>query len=78
MYLEGRYLAQAAEYSNTNAPFGQLLILDLRPKSDTQGNMRVDEVVWTAVHRPKGATVDRAVVVGIVAGNRVTSSYSRK
>jgi hypothetical protein len=33
----GRYLAQAAEYSNTNAPFGQLLVLDLTPKSDTQG-----------------------------------------
>ncbi|MCX4598469.1 hypothetical protein OG819_56070 [Streptomyces sp. NBC_01549] len=79
MYLEGRYLAQAAEYSNTNAPFGQLLVLDLTPKSDTQGNMRVDEAAWTTLHRPKGTTTDRAVVVGIVAGNRVTpSAYSRK
>ena len=78
-YLESRYLTQAAEYSNTNAPFGQLLVLDLTPKNDTQGNLRVDEVAWTTTHRPRGATTDRAVVVGIVAGNRTTpSAYSRK
>ncbi|GAA0473970.1 hypothetical protein [Streptomyces olivaceiscleroticus] len=77
-YLESCYLTQAAEYSNTNAPFGQLLILDLTPKDDTQGNLRVDEVVWTTVHRPRAATTDRAVVVGIVAGNRTTpSAHSR-
>jgi hypothetical protein len=74
-YLETRYLTQAAEYSNTNAPFGQLLVLDLTPKNDTQGNLRVDEVAWTTTHRPRGATTDRAVVVG----NRTTpSAYSRK
>jgi hypothetical protein len=78
-YLESRYLTQAAEYSNTNAPFGQLLVLDLTSKDDTQGNLRVDEVAWTTTHRPRGATTDRAVVVGIVAGNRTTpSAYSRK
>ncbi|MFE6912191.1 hypothetical protein [Streptomyces erythrochromogenes] len=78
-YLEGRYLTQTAEYSNTNTPFGQLLVLDLTPKSATKGNLRVDESVWSTTHRPRGATVDRAVVVGIVAGNRTTpSSYSRK
>ncbi|MFE1836516.1 hypothetical protein [Streptomyces sviceus] len=79
LYLEGRYLAQAAEYSNANAPFGQLLVLDLTSKSETQGNMRVDEVAWTTTHRPKGSSTDRAVVVGIIAGNRETpSAYSRK
>jgi len=78
-YLESRYLTQAAEYSNTNAPFGQLLVLDLTPKDKTQGNLRVDEVAWTTTHQPRGATTDRAVVVGIVAGNRTTpSAYSRK
>ncbi|MFM9812910.1 hypothetical protein ACKI16_30915 [Streptomyces scabiei] len=78
-YLESRYLAQAAEYSITNAPFGQLLVLDLTPKKDTQGNLRPDELAWVTTHRPKGATTDRAVVVGIVSGNRETpSSYSRK
>ncbi|MFJ3928548.1 hypothetical protein [Streptomyces sp. NPDC090022] len=78
-YLEGRYLTQTADYSNTNAPFGQLLVLDLTSKADTQGNLRIDESVWSTAHRPRGATVDRAVVVGVVAGNRTTpSSYSRK
>ncbi|WP_327222596.1 hypothetical protein OG229_38585 [Streptomyces platensis] len=78
-YLESRYLAQAAEYSNTNAPFGQLLVLDLTSKDKTQGNLRVDEVAWATTHRPRGAITDRAVVVGIVAGNRTTpSAYSRK
>ncbi|MFE5178574.1 hypothetical protein [Streptomyces sp. NPDC056634] len=78
-YLESRYLTQAAEYSNTNAPFGQLLVLDLTPKDKTQGNLRVDEVAWTTTHHPRGATTDRAVVVGVVAGNRTTpSAYSRK
>ncbi|WP_327364991.1 hypothetical protein [Streptomyces sp. NBC_01296] len=78
-YLEGRYLTQTAEYSNTNAPFGQLLVLDLTSKTATKGNLRVDESVWSTTHRPRGASVDRAVVVGVVAGNRTTpSSYSRK
>ncbi|MFD5483923.1 hypothetical protein ACFWIV_00510 [Streptomyces virginiae] len=78
-YLEGRYLTQTADYGNTNAPFGQLLVLDLTSKADTKGNLRLDESVWSTTHRPCGATVDRAVVVGVVAGNRTTpSSYSRK
>ncbi|MFG2835974.1 hypothetical protein ACGFZH_12170 [Streptomyces zaomyceticus] len=78
-YLEGRYLTQTADYSNTNAPFGQLLVLDLTSKTGTKGNLRLEESVWSTTHRPHGATVDRAVVVGIVAGNRTTpSSYSRK
>ncbi|MFC9585840.1 hypothetical protein ACFVJ8_23840 [Streptomyces yangpuensis] len=78
-YLEGRYLTQTADYSNTNAPFGQLLVLDLTSKTATKGNLRVDESVWITTHRPRGATVDRAVVVGVLAGNRTTpSSYSRK
>lgn len=75
-HLEGKYLAQAAEYSNTNTPFGQLLVLDLTPKDKT-GTLRVDELVWTTLHRPTGATVDRAVVVGVVTGARPTpSAYS--
>lgn len=74
--LEAKYLAQAAEYSNTNTPFGQLLLLDLSSKDKT-GTLRVDELVWTTLHRPTGATVDRAVVVGVVTGNRPTpSAYS--
>ncbi|VVJ19610.1 Uncharacterised protein [Amycolatopsis camponoti] len=70
--LEDKYLHQAAEYSNTNVPFGQLLVLDLTPHPD--GAPRLDESVWLARHRPPGATKDRMVVVGVVAGNRLTPS----
>ncbi|KOV35652.1 hypothetical protein AB0420_35975 [Streptomyces caelestis] len=72
-YLERHYLAQAAEYSNTNVPFGQLLVLDLTEKEKV-GTPRVDEVTWVAKHRPPGATVDRAVVAAVVTGNRYTPS----
>jgi hypothetical protein len=70
--LEENYLHQAAEYGNTNVPFGQLLVLDLTPHPD--GAPRLDESVWLARHRPPGATKDRMVVVGVVAGNRLTPS----
>lgn len=77
-YLESKYRTQAAEYSNTGAPFGQLLVLDLTPKTHTAGNLRVDELVWTTTHRPQGAKADRFVTIGIVPGNRVTpATYSR-
>ncbi|MFE5844281.1 hypothetical protein ACFQ7N_21925 [Streptomyces niveus] len=72
-YLEGKYLAQAAEYSNTNVPFGQLLVLDLTEKTKA-GSLRVDELAWVTSHRPPDASVDRAVVAGIVTGNRFTPS----
>ncbi|MFJ1458680.1 hypothetical protein [Nocardia sp. N2S4-5] len=70
--LEKSYLHQAAEYGNTNVPFGQLLVLDLTPHRD--GTPRLDESVWLARHRPAGATKDRMVVVGVVVGNRSTPS----
>ncbi|KUM84325.1 hypothetical protein AQI88_41930 [Streptomyces cellostaticus] len=77
-HIEGKYLTQEAEYTNTNAPFGQLLVLDLTPKTSSSGTLRVDEVAWLATHRPRGATTDRLVRVGIVTGNRLTpSTYSR-
>jgi hypothetical protein len=70
--LEAKYLQQAAEYGNTNVPFGQLLVLDLAPHPD--GTPRIDESVWVARHKPQGAKLDRSVVVGVVAGNRTTPS----
>ncbi|MFH9016139.1 hypothetical protein ACH4C6_32760 [Streptomyces sp. NPDC017943] len=77
-HIEGKYLTQEAEYTNTNAPFGQLLVLDLTPKTSSSGTLRVDEVAWLATHRPRGATTDRLVLAGIVTGNRLTpSTYSR-
>ncbi|MEF9902075.1 hypothetical protein [Streptomyces sp. P9-A2] len=72
-YLEKRYLAQAAEYTNTTAPFGQLLVLDLTEKKKA-GTLRVDELTWLAKHRPPNALIDRAVVAAVVTGNRYTPS----
>ncbi|MDQ0710663.1 hypothetical protein QFZ55_000115 [Streptomyces luteogriseus] len=75
---EHKEQAQESEYTNTNAPFGQLLVLDLTPKTSSSGTLRVDEVAWLATHRPRGATTDRLVLAGIVTGNRLTpSAYSR-
>nr|MDT0521335.1 hypothetical protein [Streptomyces sp. DSM 41633] len=77
-HIEEKYLTQEAEYTNTNVPFGQLLVLDLTPKTDSGGTLRVDEVAWLATHRPQGASTDRLVLAGIVTGNRVRpSTYSR-
>lgn len=77
-HIEGTYLTQEAEYTNTNAPFGQLLVLDLTPKTTSSGTLRIDELVWLASHRPRNATTDRLVLTGTVTGNRITpSAYSR-
>ncbi|MFJ4790811.1 hypothetical protein [Streptomyces sp. NPDC088794] len=77
-HIEGKYLTQEAEYTNTNAPFGQLLVLDLTPKTTSGGTLRIDELAWLATHRPRDATTDRLVLAGIVTGNRITpSAYSR-
>jgi hypothetical protein len=77
-HIEGTYLTQTAEYGNTNVPFGQLLVLDLTPKTHTGGTQRLDELVWIATDRPAGAAVDRVVVVGVLPGNRLRpSTYSR-
>ncbi|MET9988554.1 hypothetical protein ABZ061_03175 [Streptomyces mutabilis] len=77
-HIEGRYLTQEAEYTNTNAPFGQLLVLDLTPKTTSSGTLRINELAWLATHRPRDATIDRCILAGIVTGNRITpSAYSR-
>lgn len=78
VHIEGKYLTQEAEYTNTNAPFGQLLVLDLTPKTTTSGTLRIDELTWLATHRPRSATTDQLVLAGIVTGNRLSpSTYSR-
>jgi hypothetical protein len=77
-HVETAYLTQTAEYSNTNVPFGLLLVLDLTPKTSSSGTLRLDELIWVATHRPTGAAVDRKVVVGVLPGNRLPpSEYSK-
>jgi hypothetical protein len=71
-----RYLTEIKKDATDNAPVGQFLVLDLTGK--TTGTLRLDELTWTTAHRPTGATIDRAIVVGLVTGNRVTpADYSR-
>ncbi|MEU6559281.1 hypothetical protein [Nocardia nova] len=77
-HIEATYLTQAAEYSNTNVPFGLLLVLDLTSKESSGGTWRLDELVWVATHHPVGALTDRKVMVGILPGNRLPpSAYSK-
>ncbi|MFI5998561.1 hypothetical protein ACIBAC_42835 [Streptomyces sp. NPDC051362] len=77
-HIEGKYLTQEAEYTNTGTPFGQLIVLDLTPKTASGGTLRIDELTWVASHRPTGAPTERLVLAGIVTGNRITpSAYSR-
>ncbi|MFD0294178.1 hypothetical protein ACFWJS_37195 [Streptomyces sp. NPDC127061] len=77
-HIESKYLTQEAEYTNTGAPFGQLIVLDLTPKTTTGGTLRIDELTWVASHRPTDAPTERLVLAGIVTGNRITpSAYSR-
>ena len=76
--IESTYLTQAAEYGNTNVPFGALLILDLTDKKSRDGTRRLDELVWVATSRPSDAVTDRSVIVGVLPGNRPTpSDYSK-
>lgn len=77
-HIEDSYLTQAAEYSITNAPFGQLLVLDLTDKRKSAGTLRLNEATWIAKHRPIGAREDRYVLTGILAGNRITPSDHSK
>ncbi|MFE2317253.1 hypothetical protein ACFXC8_29735 [Streptomyces sp. NPDC059441] len=77
-HIESKYLTQEAEYTNTGTPFGQLIVLDLTPKTTSGGTLRIDELTWLTSHRPRDATTDRLVLAGIVTGNRLTpSAYSR-
>ena len=68
--LEKSYLAQAADYSGTNAALGQLLVFALTNYPD--GVRHLSECAWVTTHRPAGSSVDRYVVVSIVIGNRDT------
>ncbi len=68
--LEKSYLAQAADYSGTNAALGQLLVLDLTNHPD--GVRHLSECAWVTTHRPARSAVDRYVVVSVVIGNRDT------
>jgi len=73
--LESKYLAQAAEYSGSNVPFSQLLVLDLT--DHTAGTPSLADCAWHAVHIPKAGASPRNVVVAVVVANRPSPSALR-
>ncbi|WP_395458751.1 hypothetical protein ACHMW5_34330 [Azospirillum melinis] len=68
--LRRKYLGQAAEYSNTNARLGLLLVLDLTPKPHGAGDMR-NKVAVESVMTP-GDREPRGIVLVTVPGRRRT------
>lgn len=73
--LESKYLAQAAEYSGSNVPFSQLLVLDLT--DHTAGTPSLADCAWHAVHTPRAGVSPRNVVVAVVVANRPSPSALR-
>ncbi|CAM3962141.1 hypothetical protein KIPE111705_33580 [Kibdelosporangium persicum] len=68
-----KYLAQAAEYSGSNVPFSQLLVLDI---SDHQhGSRSLEECMWTRSYSPVEDAAPRQVIAGVVIGNRPTPRF---
>ncbi len=73
--LERKYLPQAAEYSGSNVPFSQLLVLDLTDHS--AGTPSLSECAWYAVYAAASGAAPRNVVVAVVVGNRPSPSTLR-
>ena len=71
-HLEREYIAQGAEYQNTNARLGILLVLDLTPKDSGVGHI-TSQVKAVEVFRP-GEQSPRNLVIVIVPGRRKTPS----
>jgi hypothetical protein len=71
--LETAYLPQAVAYQSSNAPFGQLLVLDLTKGRDVAME-RLDESIWVIHSRNDEGAVTASTVVAVVRGNRLTPS----
>jgi len=70
--LKTKYLGQAAEYSNTDAKLGFLLVLDLTPKPN--GVKSIESCVKVEIIEKDNDPIKRAVVVIVVPGMRKTPS----
>lgn len=75
--LEKAYLPQAVSYQSTNAPLGQLLVLDLSKNRDV-GLERLDQSVWVAHHHDEDGVIIASTVVSVVRGNRPTPSKRKR
>ena len=70
-----KYLAQAAEYSGSNVPFSQLLVLDIT--DHTHGTRSLVDCAWTRSYAPVEDASERHVIAGVVIGNRPTPRFLR-
>lgn len=68
-----KYLAQAAEYSGSNVPFSQLLVLDIT--DHIHGTRSLVDCAWTRSYAPVEGASERHVVAGVVIGNRPTPRF---
>lgn len=71
--IERSYLGQAAEYSGSGEPFGQLLVLDLT--GHTAGVRPLPDLAWVAERRVDLEASAQHVVIAVVVGNRPTPRY---
>ena len=71
--LERSYLGQAAEYSGSGEPFGQLLVLDLT--DHTAGVRPLPDLAWVAERRVDAEASAQHVLVAVVVGNRPTPRH---
>ena len=70
--LKSKYLGQAAEYSNTDAKLGFLIVLDLTPKPN--GIKSIESSVKVEIIEKKNDSIKRAIVVIVIPGMRKTPS----
>jgi hypothetical protein len=68
-----QYLAQAAEYSGSNIPFSQLLVLDI--SDHRHGTRSLIDCVWTRSYTPTDRASPRHVIAAVVIGNRPTPRF---
>ncbi|BEP11690.1 hypothetical protein acdb102_00010 [Acidothermaceae bacterium B102] len=71
--LERSYLGQAAEYSGSGEPFGQLLVLDLT--DHTAGVLPLADLAWVAERRADVDASAQHVLIAVVVGNRLTPRH---
>ncbi len=68
-----QYLAQAAEYSGSNIPFSQLLVLDI--SDHRHGTRSLIDCAWTRSYTPTDHASPRHVIAAVVIGNRPTPRF---
>lgn len=73
--IRSKYLGQGAEYLNTNVKLGFLMILDLTDKP--YGMRSIESNVKVEILNKTNEASERAIVVIVIPGNRITPSLVR-